>query len=111
MIFRSIITIGLTIGFSMVVSNEDAIDTFLFFGLVFSIMQNLVVYFFIRTTPNLHDFANKVSDGNFDYIFVMSTLAYLQYFEEILIGMIRFLLTFDINYSKIPSPQINVMLI
>ena len=106
---RCVITISVTIGFSRIISKEDAIHTFLFYGLVLYTVDNLSLYYYIKSTPNLHNYANNVSNGMLDYLFVKSTLFYIRYVEETFIDMIRFLFTLDINYPKIPSPNINVM--
>ena len=111
LMIRSIITMSITIGFSIVISKEDVFDTFLFFGLVLYVVNNLCLYYYIKTTPNLYNYAHRVSNGMFDYLFVQSVLKHIKYTEETLIDMIRFLFSLDINYPKVPSPKINVMLL
>ena len=111
LMIRSIITMSVTIGLSIIISKEDVINTFLFFGLVLYVVNNLCLYYYIKTTPNLHNYAHKVSNGMFDYLFVKSVLKHIKYGEETIIDMIRFLFTLDINYPKVPSPEINVMII
>ena len=102
MIFRSIVTISVTIGISRIVSKEDAIDTFLFYGLVISMVQLICFYYFIKTTPNLYQFAIQNSNGNFDYKFVKFVLSIIQFCEEIFINMVKFLLCLGLNYPKLP---------
>ena len=102
---------SVTIGFSIIISKEDVINTFLFFGLVLYVVNNLCLYYYIKATPNLHNYAYSVSNGMFDYFFVKSVVKHIKYLEETFIDMIRFLFTLPINYPKVPSPEINVMLI
>ena len=109
-ILRAIVTIGVSIGFSRIVSQEDGIDTFLFFGLMLSIVQILTLHFYIKLTPNLHVFASKISNYCFDYKFVELLLGLLKDLEEIFISPIKFVLCLDLNYPPNPMPVSNRIL-
>ena len=109
MIFRSFVTIGIIVGIARVISQEDAIEELFFFSLVIQIVQILYLYYFIKTKPNFHQFALKCSNGTLDYKFIRSILSYTRYCEEILFDMVRFLFFFNINYPRLPSPNIKVM--
>ena len=109
--FRSIVTITVTLGFSIISSQSSAIDSFLFLALVVSIIHLFVYYYFIKNRPNFHQFAIKFSSGNFDYVFIKNFLSKLRLIEELFFSMLKFLLCFKFNYPIQPTPDTKIELV